>query len=414
LTQQDAKPHSVVCAQVGAREHYAIPRALSSMELLHTLLTDLWAGPRWRHRALAVETARRFTTRWHEEIPDERVIAFTKTALWHAAMGLWRTNLTTEEKSIEYLRVGERFARACRRYLARQLKSSSAPSTFFAYTTGALEVLEFLKERGIPTIVDQIDPARAEEEIVCREEELWPGWAEPPGRIPDVYFDRLTAEWKHASIVVVNSEWSQAGLIQQGVPREKLRVLPLAYDTPARTDRAERSSHRKTILWLGQVVLRKGIQYLMAAAKLLPAQRLHFVVAGPIGISDEAVRSAPSNMSFVGPITRDRVPDLYLAGDLFVFPTLSDGFGVTQLEAMAHGLPVIATKNCGQVVEHGVNGLVVPARDPEALAEAIQVVFDDRRLAAMSLAARETAGRFSLQMLSARMRVILNELRAEP
>jgi glycosyltransferase involved in cell wall biosynthesis len=99
---------------------------------------------------------------------------------------------------------------------------------------------------------------------------------------------------------------------------------------------------------------------------------------------------------------------------LFVFPTLSDGFGVTQLEAMAHGLPVIATRNCGEVVEHGVNGLVVPPRDPEALARAMEdVAFDDRRLGSMSRAARETAGRFSVQVLSERLRVILNELRVE-
>jgi glycosyltransferase involved in cell wall biosynthesis len=262
--------------------------------------------------------------------------------------------------------------------------------------------------------VDQIDPARIEEEIVRREEELWPGWAAPPGRIPDAYFDRLAAEWKRASIVVVNSEWSRTGLVQQGVPREKLRVLPLAYDAPALPGRTETSAHARTVLWLGQVVLRKGIQYLMAAARLLPAERLRFVIAGPIGISTQAVRSAPSNMSFIGPITRDRAAEVYRSADLFVFPTLSDGFGVTQLEAMAHGLPVIATRNCGEVVEDGVNGLVVPARDPEVLAKAIEeLAFDDRRLGLMTAAALETARRFSVQVLSERLQVILDELRVK-
>jgi glycosyltransferase involved in cell wall biosynthesis len=162
------------------------------------------------------------------------------------------------------------------------------------------------------------------------------------------------------------------------------------------------------------VVLRKGIQYLIAAAKLLPAERLRLVIAGPVGISADAVKSAPSCMSFIGPITRDRASELYQSADLFVFPTLSDGFGVTQLEAMAHGLPVIATRNCGEVVEDGVNGLVVPARDPEALAKAIEAVaFDDRRLASMSAAALETSRRFSVQVLSERLRVILEEQRVQ-
>jgi len=408
------KAHSVVCTQIGAREHYAIPRALTRLELLDTLVTDLWAAPPWRNRTHALSATRRLGTRWHPEIPDERVVAFTVSALWQAAAGRWRRPQNIEERSLEYLRIGERFARDSRRYLVRRLRSSPAPSAFIAYTTGALEVLEFLEERGVPTIVDQIDPARTEEEILRREEEAWPDWADPPGRIPDVYFDRLAAEWKRASIIVVNSEWSRTGLVQQGVPSEKVRVIPLAYDPPALPERRKTRADVRTILWLGQVVLRKGIQYLMAAARLLHAERLRFVIAGPIGISGEAVRSAPSNLSFIGPITRDCTSELYRTADLFVFPTLSDGFGVTQLEAMAHGLPVIATRNCGEVVEHGVNGLVVPARDPEALAKAIQeAAFDDRWLGAMSAAARETARGFSMQVLSERLRVILNQLRVE-
>jgi glycosyltransferase involved in cell wall biosynthesis len=274
--------------------------------------------------------------------------------------------------------------------------------------------VEFLEDCGVPTIVDQIDPARTEEEIVCREEEQWPDWVALPGRIPNLYFDRLSAEWKRASRVVVNSEWSRNALIDQGVPPEKLRILPLAYDAPALPNRVERRTRVRTVLWLGQVVLRKGIQYLMAAARLLPAERLRVVIAGPIGIAAQAIESAPTSMSFVGPITRDRASELYQSADLFVFPTLSDGFGVTQLEAMSHGLPVIATRNCGEVVEDGVNGLVIPARDPEALATAIEeVAFDDRRLASMSAAALETSRRFSIQMLSERLRVILDELRVQ-
>jgi glycosyltransferase involved in cell wall biosynthesis len=382
------------------------------LDWLDSFLTDLWTPRLFRRKPALAGAGRRFGARYHPEIPDERVVAFTRSAYRDAAIRFWKPPRSTEEQARNYLRIGERFARDTRRYLARQIRSSGPPSAFFSYTTGALEALDLLAELGTPTLVDQIDPARTEEEIVRREEEVWPGWARPPGRIPEVYFDRLAAEWKRASIVVVNSEWSRVGLVQQGVPPEKLRVLPLAYDAPIRTDRVGTGAEPRTILWLGQVVLRKGIQYLMAAAGLLPAGRLRFVVAGPIGISSEAMRSAPSNMSFIGSISRDRATEIYRSADLFVFPTLSDGFGVTQLEAMAHGLPVIATKNCGEVVEHGVNGLVVPARDPEALAKAIEdVAFDDRRLRSMSAAARETAERFSVQVLSERLRVILNELR---
>ncbi len=418
LATCDARPESqsvisqsVGCSQIGAREHYAIPRSLSRLGRLDTLYTDLWTAPRWRDRLGAVAVGRRLSTRWHPEIPDGRVVAFTRAALLDAAFEFWRRPITTEELSLQYLRVGEKFARNTRAHLVKRVRTSGPPSAFISYTSGALETLDYLADCGTPTIVDQIDPARTEDEIVRHEATLWPGWMAIPGHIPDVYFERLAAEWKRASIVIVNSEWSRKGLIHQGVPAQKLRVLPLAYDPRVVVGRKESSSPEKTILWLGQVVLRKGIQYLMRAAKLLQTEPLRFVVAGPIGISSEAVRSAPPNMSFVGPVTRDRVSSLYRSADLFVFPTLSDGFGVTQLEAMAHGVPVIATANCGEVVDHGANGLKIPARDPKAIADAImELAFDTKQLCSMSAAAIETSKRFSVEVLSRRLRGILDEL----
>ena len=150
-------------------------------------------------------------------------------------------------------------------------------------------------------------------------------------------------------------------------------------------------------MFLGQVILRKGIQYLIEAAMLLRNEAIHFDIVGSIGISDEAVASAPSNMTFHGPVSRDRTKEFYRESDLFVLPTLSDGFALTQLEAMAHGLPVIATPNCGEVVTEGVDGLIVPASDPKALAEAFQLLIQDPgRLGTMSVAAKIKGAEFSL------------------
>jgi len=136
-----------------------------------------------------------------------------------------------------------------------------------------------------------------------------------------------------------------------------------------------------TVLWIGTVNLRKGIQYLIEAAKLLKDNpRIRIVVAGPLAISQMAVASAPPNVEFVGRITRDQTDDWYRKADVFVLPTISDGFAVTQVEAMAQAMPVIATPNCGTVVTHGVDGLIVPIRDPAALAEAILTLDRDRKL----------------------------------
>ena len=93
------------------------------------------------------------------------------------------------------------------------------------------------------------------------------------------------------------------------------------------------------VLFLGQVILRKGIQYLIAAARRLEAENIRFDVVGPIGISRRAMTTAPSNMTFHGRTGRDQAATWYQRSHLFVLPTLSDGFAITQLEAMTYGLP---------------------------------------------------------------------------
>jgi glycosyltransferase involved in cell wall biosynthesis len=188
------------------------------------------------------------------------------------------------------------------------------------------------------------------------------------------------------------------------VPKKKIIIVPLAYEGPQAQSKPINRSSRLSVLWLGTVGLRKGIHYLFEAARLLQGENVSFTVAGPIGITADAVASAPSNVTFLGRVTRDRLSEVYGAADVFVFPTLSDGFGITQLEAMAHGLPVIATPRCGEVVVDGYNGFIVPAADGHALADAILKLERDRALLAeMSRQALRRAGDFSLEAYRTRL-----------
>ena len=92
--------------------------------------------------------------------------------------------------------------------------------------------------------------------------------------------------------------------------------------------------------------------------------------------------------------------DLYQANDVFLFPTLSDGFGMTQLEAMSHGLPVIATDRCGSVVQHGVSGLLVPPADTRSIVEALAMLKSDpNRLEALSNAALARSQEFTSERI---------------
>ena len=136
---------------------------------------------------------------------------------------------------------------------------------------------------------------------------------------------------------------------------------------------------------------------------------MRFLVAGPSGIRAEAQRAAPANITWLGQVPRGEAARLYQSADVFVLPTLSDGFAITQVEALAHGLPVIATPNCGDVVEDGRTGFLVPARDATALAAAItRFVRDPQLAAAMRPACLESAARFSVDAFGERLLQILH------
>jgi glycosyltransferase involved in cell wall biosynthesis len=223
--------------------------------------------------------------------------------------------------------------------------------------------------------------------------------------VPAAYFARREREWSLADRIVVNSRWSFDALVAQGVPAKKLFIIPLCYEPGEENAKAEGRKQKTEsplrVLFLGQVILRKGIQYLLQAAKLLEKENIRFDIVGPVGISDEAVRSAPKNVFFHGRATRDQTMDWYRRSDVFVLPTLSDGFALTQLEAMAHGLPVIATPCCGEVVTDGTDGFIVPARDAQALAVIFQCYLARRDLiSTQSAAARLKAGQFTSARLA--------------
>jgi glycosyltransferase involved in cell wall biosynthesis len=371
LRMATSSPPSWFCAQIGAREHYAIPRALHQTGRLAVLYTDFWAGPLTRSLLPRRGALGALASRFHPDLARAPVWARNLRGLeWEA-----RLRLGSKEEGGPYLGfndVGRRFASAVRDQVSRRDLPPGA--IFFAYDTGALEIFEALRPRGVHCVLNQMDPNRVEVELVREEEKRWPGWALRPTDVPEAYFRRREQEWALADRVVVNSEFSRQALIRQGVPADKLTVIPLCYEAglPREDDRREVSRRPPLrVLFLGRVVLRKGIQYLMEAAKLLRDEPVHYDVVGPIGISDDAVKSAPPNMTFHGRANRDQAGAWYRQADIFVLPTLSDGFALTQIEAMAHGLPVIATPNCGEVVTDGVDGFIVPPRDAEALAKAI-------------------------------------------
>lgn len=162
--------------------------------------------------------------------------------------------------------------------------------------------------------------------------------------------------------------------------------------------------HVRRLLFVGQWLPAKGIKYLVGAFADLAKRSDVVLVCAGTGTSDDVVLSAfPADVRHrvtVRPtMGRDELYHELIDADLFVFPTLSEGFSCALLEALAAGLPVIATPAgaAADLLKHHENAVVVPFADAAAIVAAVQRLVNDEPLRTrLGDAARATARRYSL------------------
>lgn len=143
----------------------------------------------------------------------------------------------------------------------------------------------------------------------------------------------------------------------------------------------------RTVLFVGRLAEKKGVQYLIEAMRWVDA-RLVIVGDGPLGgaLRRKAARMGmEGKVVFLGAKTHEELPEIYASADVFCAPSVTaadrdkEGFGLVILEAMASGLPVVASRSGGitELVRDGWNGLLVEERDSRGLAANINRVFTD-------------------------------------
>ncbi len=213
--------------------------------------------------------------------------------------------------------------------------------------------------------------------------------------------------------VIAVSQAVRRALLGAGVPAERIEVIPTGVEIPASLPDAEQRAHARrawklsgedfAVGHMGAFTREKGQDVAAEAARLLENRlpRLKMILAGD-GPLRSSIASGP-RLLLPGHVAE---PEQLLAAlDLFVMPSRSEGWGLAALEAMAFGLPVVASNTGGltEMIRAGETGWLVAPGDPSALADAIlEAAADGQRLRAMGLCARECARRFSVEETAAR------------
>jgi glycosyltransferase involved in cell wall biosynthesis len=410
-----------ICCQLGAREHYAIPRGLFRLSMLGYLVTDAWIRP---SSFLAKVCGRRskLSHRFHKELRDARLKAFNSSLILFETLARAR-GLRGWPKILARNRWFQRKVVATLTPDFRHLTSDSPVLLSYSYT--ALEPFRYAKAHGWKTLLIQIDPGPEEEAIVAEEAARVPELASGWHPAPPEYWASWREECKLADRVVVNSEWSREGLIRGGVPNSKLSIIPLAFEAtetsgqksaafaeaPAAKEVGSPRSYpaRFTqerplrVLFLGQINFRKGIARLLAAARILRDEPVEFSLVGPMQIANASAIGDAGRVKWFGPATREQAAQYYRNADVFILPTLSDGFAITQLEAQAYGLPVIASKFCGTVAESGVDGIILEEPTAACIAAAVRDCIADPDQLQKLAAASRVRDRFTIEALAHRL-----------
>ncbi|MGF1449425.1 MAG: glycosyltransferase family 4 protein [Opitutales bacterium] len=401
-----------VCSQLGSREHYSIPRVLRRDRALAFFLTDFWNDyPAWFGKTLPARF-KKVLERKHPELDGQAVV--------HLGLGRLRFDLTAKARQWSaWKTIVQRNA-----YYQRQLLSelrplqddlrAKAPGVFFSYSYTADRLFEFFKELGWYCVLCQIDPAREEEDRVMAETNAHPEWADAATRAPSIYWERWSRECALADRILVNSPWSAEALQRQGIEKERLQVVPLAYESPPKPP--DESLHALPasftmerplrVLYLGQVVPRKGVRLLLEAIDALRERPIELWMVGPVRMEVPAACLNHPRVRWTGAVSRSEAQAQYQQADVFVLPTLSDGFAITQLEAQAYGVPVLASQRCGEVVRDRENGLLLEPLCTETIVEAFAHCLDHPAEVERWSRQSQVDAAFSMEALQANLRTV--------
>jgi glycosyltransferase involved in cell wall biosynthesis len=206
----------------------------------------------------------------------------------------------------------------------------------------------------------------------------------------DIYDERDTVreekQYAQADCIVVPSSFAARSFVAEGVPAEKLRVIPYGVRLDSFQPSAEVSRPVDTfdVLFVGQVSLRKGVPYLLEAFAKVRHPRKRLRILGPMfpHMKPLFARLPMEHVEIVGAVSRTELVRHFSSSHAMVLPSLEEGLALVQGEAMACGCPVIATPNTGSedLFTDGKEGFIVPPRDAVTLADRLQQLADDPAL----------------------------------
>jgi alpha-maltose-1-phosphate synthase len=225
-------------------------------------------------------------------------------------------------------------------------------------------------------------------------------WGLPYRHIDPRGIAKELAEYGEADLITVPSSFARRTFLDRGIDPSRVAVVPYGVDLSTfRPAEGVGGGDRFRVFFAGQVSLQKGFLYLLEAARAmarLPGFSLEVAgsrsseIAGLLAGTDRWVR-------YLGHVDAKRLADTHRRAAVFVMPSIQEGGPVVLLQAMASGVPVVATTNsiAEDLITDGIEGFIVPPRSAQAISERLMLLYEDPALrATMGQAARARVENF--------------------
>ncbi|HSU18433.1 MAG TPA: glycosyltransferase [Acidobacteriaceae bacterium] len=195
---------------------------------------------------------------------------------------------------------------------------------------------------------------------------------------------REEAIYEQADAITVPSSAAARSFVEMGVPSDKVHVIPYGVRLERFSPSAEPRRDRFEALFAGSVGLRKGVPYLLEAFAGLrhPSKRLRIVGAVQEDLRPLLPKLPMADVEMLGSVPQSELAAMMSSSHVLVLPSIEEGLALVQAQAMACGCPVICSTNTGgeDLFTDGVEGFIVPIRDPAALRQRMQQLADDPEL----------------------------------
>jgi alpha-maltose-1-phosphate synthase len=362
------------------------------------MLSEFWTTIAWNpqspwNRILPARLRAQMARRSYERAPREKVrcVPFREMVRLGARYLRLEELLCSGERPFSVIGMYRHFDRC----VANRLRSIAIDAVY-AYEGGALETFREAKRRGIATLYEL--PSSHwywEQKLLLEEAARNPEFS---NLLPKLADSPQHMQWKDEELrladhVIVPSEHVRATL-SGVVPDEKIHVV--SYGAPslaaART-RSDDWTKKLKVLYVGALIQRKGISYLLDAVDKM-GPHIELTLVGRRFAANRRVDAACSRWPWFESLTHAEILELMRNSDVLVLPSLAEGCALVVLEALACGLPVIVTPNTGSTgfVRDGCEGFIVPICSSDAVAERLDTLHRNRELLeTMSQNARATA-----------------------